>query len=478
MGMLLQLAGQRAGFVIAAFLMGMLRLAAEVSFFGFLRFLGFFRFLSLCALLGMGMLLQLAGQRAGFVIAASLMGMLRLAAEVGFFGLFRFLRLPVGGAFLGMGVLLLAAGKLPGAIAAGAVDMVFLRIGAGQRLGIQRHRNHSKAGVGMLMGQNLGLSANQIARAIEAGRRVLMQRDFPSFTDQHRLGWLLFHLRLLTDQDLLPLVALVRVRMGRFLRLAASQLPGNLIAAFAVDMALGFLQTANQASRFVIAAIPVGMALAFGGHAHQGGSFTVTIFGMDMLGLRGLRADQRAPLQGIAILRMDMYRLNLREEIAGFPMGVGADLGQRAPKGAVFVPAGSIMVVNHEVGIAAHRITASIIAPSGMPVDSQSIRGAHRSQLLHLGHLGVAFIGMGMLRKNALTFHRDGREDQRIGDTEHHHCRQAGYHLMPASFYPIRPCIFLSIQLHIAVTILYDLNAPRSGITIVVMGKWRAGIPE
>ena len=254
-------------------------------------------------------------------------------------------------------------------------------------------------------------------------------------------------------------------------------------------MALGFLQTANQASRFVIAAIPVGMALAFGGHAHQGSSFTVTIFGMDMLGLRGLRADQRAPLQGIAILRMDMYRLNLREEIAGFPMGVGADLGQRAPKGAVFVPAGGmgttliyaaggIMVVNHEVGIAAHRITASIIAPSGMPVDSQSIRGAHRSQLLHLGHLGVAFIGMGMLRKNALTFHRDGREDQRVGDTEHHHCRQAGYHLMPASFYPIRPCIFLSIHLHIAVTILYDLNTLRSGITIVVMGKWQAGIPE
>ena len=452
--------------------MGVLRLAAEVGhlgFFRFLRFLGLFDFRRLCAFLGMGMLLLLADQCISFIIAAFPMGVLRLAAEVAHLGFFRFfgfhgfLRLPVGGTFLGMGVLLHSTGELPGAVAAGTVGMTFLRIGAGQCLGVQGDRNRPKAGAGMLMGQNLTSPADHIAAVIEAAFRVRMEDYLPSFANQHRLQRLRSLIRLPANQNLLPLVATVRMFMGGLLHLAAGLLPVGRIAALPMDVALGFLLITEQASLFIAVAFSMGVALAFGNFTHQSRAIRVAFLRMDMARLRRLRADQTALLQGVAILRMDMGRRCLREEIAGVPMSVGADLGQRAPKGAVFVPAGIIMVMYNEIGIAAHRTAASVIAPSGMTVDAQRIRRAHQSLLLLGSHLGIARVGMGMLRKDTLTFHRDGRKDQRVGDAEHHHRRQAGYHLMPVSFYPILLRVFLCIQLHIAVTILYDLSPPKSG---------------
>ena len=94
------------------------------------------------------------------------MGMGILTAE------YRFFRLALG-ASLAVGMLFHAAGQLPGAIAQGGVDMIRVRIGAGQSFGVYRLCHCLKAGIGMLVLQNLDLAADQIAVSVKAMLSIL-----------------------------------------------------------------------------------------------------------------------------------------------------------------------------------------------------------------------------------------------------------------------------------------------------------------
>ena len=76
----------------------------------------------------------------------------------------------LGIAVLRMGMFLQLAGQNPGAIAQGGMGMVLvLRQGAGQGFGVHRLLHRLKAGVSMLMLQDLDPLADQIAGSVKAG---------------------------------------------------------------------------------------------------------------------------------------------------------------------------------------------------------------------------------------------------------------------------------------------------------------------
>ena len=109
-------------------------------------------------------------------------------------------------------------------------------------------------------------------------------------------------------QDLIPGITLLRVLMGRLFCLTADQLPGCFIAGLPVDMALRLLLAADQIALLVIAFRSVCMAGAFLHTADQSLGFLIAFFGMGVLGLCGLGADQVPLLRCIAVLRMCVLR--------------------------------------------------------------------------------------------------------------------------------------------------------------------------
>ncbi len=80
--------------------------------------------------------------------------------------------------------------------------------------------------------------------------------------------------------------------MGRFFCLTADQLPEYSVARLPMDMPLRLLLTADQIALLVIAFCSVCMAGAFRHTAHQILGFLIAFFGMGMLRLCGLGADQ------------------------------------------------------------------------------------------------------------------------------------------------------------------------------------------
>ena len=190
------------------------------------------------------------------------------------------------------------------------------------------------------------------------------------------------------------------------------------------------------------------------------------------LGIAGIRMDmllagQRSLLQGIAGIGMGMYFFNclLRLDIAAVGMLVCFNLGKRTPQVSVFIVAGGIVTVNHKIGVSTGQIPVRVIAVSRVLMNLQRFRAAYRNRHLPRHYLGITGIGVGMLRDVALLLQGDGREDQRIGGTEYHHCRQAGHHLIPAFFSQMCFCIFLyvlqRIFRHVSVTTLPN-SASRS----------------
>ena len=174
--------------------------------------------------------------------------------------------------------------------------------------------------------------------------------------------------------------------------------------------------------------------------ADQLGCFRIAGIRMHML-----LAEQIPPLQGITTVRMGMYgflgRFRLRITAVGMLVRLG--LRKRTPKNAVFVIAGRVVMVNHIVRLAADQLSIRVITGIRMLVNPKSLRRADRHLLFNCRHLRIAGVGMGMLRKTAVLLHRDGRQDQRIGGTEHHHCRQTGRHSVPALPAPPLLRIFL-----------------------------------
>ena len=241
----------------------------------------------------------------------------------------------------------------------------------------------------MLVLYNLRFPADQIfpfgiiASRILLGNKWLvgMQLYFILFAGPHGLG----RFRgLLACQNLIQGIALVRVLMGRFFCLTAGQLLGYFIARLPMDMPLRLLLTAGQIAFPVIAFFPVCMAGAFRHAAHQIPGFLITVFGMGMLGLCGLGADQVSPFRCITGFTMGM---DFRNCIATVRMPVKFDLRQRTHKTSVFVPAGGVMLVNHNI----------------------CFHLAGQNPFFPGGYLRIAGFRMGMLRNLAFLFHGDGR---------------------------------------------------------------------
>ena len=117
------------------------------------------------------------------------------------------------------------------------MDMVGVRIGAGQRLRIRRDLSRFKAAVRVLVRNNLRQRADKRAVRRIAGIVMLVQHDLFLFADEHRFG--AFVLRLPAGQECLPSVALVRMDMRfSFVQTADQFTPRGRIAFFRVHVRL------------------------------------------------------------------------------------------------------------------------------------------------------------------------------------------------------------------------------------------------
>ena len=356
------------------------------------------------------------------------------------------IRFRIGVAGGGMGMLLLLTDQQPGAVAKLRVPVAFsllqmagqvsfliiafravgvgalpLRDPAGEGFGIRGHLHRLKAGVGMLMGQDLGPAADQASAFVITVCGMLMEDDLLPSAAQHRLRRLRFHrlVRQAADQGLGPLVAFVGVLVGRLLRHAADDFPGNGIAPVAMVVAGGFLQRAGKLAVFIIAAFSMAVSVPFLLTAGQIPGLRIAFLRVQVQRLRGLGADQLSPLPGIARLRMDVGRLRLGNGIAVLTVDMGADLRQSAAQVSVAVITGRIMVVQHNIRLRECRV---------FPI-------AHQHPLLLSGHPDVALHRVGMLLHPAEGgfLQRNGRQNQGIDRAEHHHTGHAGHHPVPAS---------------------------------------------
>ena len=295
-------------------------------------------------------------------------------------------------------MLLQATGQLPGAVAQGGVGVGFvLGKGTGQGLGIHRLLNRFKAGVRVLMLQNLCPAANQIAVGVIAARVFLVlirlmgvENDLLLPAGQNRRAGFRGQA---AGKHLVPRIAVIRMHMGRFLGLTAGQFSRYRIAAFSMLM----IFFTDQRRRLRIAVIRMHM-----------GRF------------RGLRTDQFSTLHGVAFVRMGM---GFRLYAAGVRVLVRFHLRKRTQEMIVRVIARRIVMVDH--GIRLDRTVQTPFLPGG--------------------HLGIAGIRMCVLRNLALLFQCDGWQNESVGRAEHNHCRQTGHDLIPALFSPVRAGISLSI---------------------------------
>ena len=368
----------------------------------------------------MGVLLRPADQLPVFIPTGFPVGMGVLAAE------YRFFRL----ASLAVGVFFLSADQLPGAVAPGGMHV--RRIGAGQRPGVHRLRHRLKAGVGVLVLQDLGLSAYQIAVSVKAVGRVTVEDDLRFRADQHRLSVFRRLRGQVAAQNLLPFIAGIgMVAVG-----AAGQFPGRLIAALVMPVFLGFFPAAGKHGGLGVAGIR-----------------------MDML-----PADQIAPHRRIAALRVGMF---FRQGIAVGSVPVCLNLGKKTPEVPFFVVAAGIMAVNHKIGIPARRISVGITAVRRVPVNFQCLRAAHGNPFLNRRHLRIAGVRVGVLRDVTLLFQCDSRQNQRIGGTEYYHTGKHGHYPMPEALPLMHLRVFFRIPqniiLHISLHHPSYLNAPKSG---------------
>ena len=239
-----------------------------------------------------------------------------LAAEYRFF-------LLILSASLAVGVFFLSADQLPGAVAPGGMHVLRIGIGAGRRPGVHRLRHRLKAGVGVLMLQNLNLFAYQFAVSVKAVGRVTVEDDLRFRADQHRLS-----IRgQVADQNRLPFIAVVAVLVIAFR--TAGQLPVGFIAAVTVVMAFRGFELAHGLPVFILTAFAVLVALAFLQAAGKHGGLGVAGIRMDML-----LADQIALHRRIAALRVGM---SFQQGIAVGSVLVCLNLGKRAPPHSVLV---------------------------------------------------------------------------------------------------------------------------------------------
>ena len=141
-------------------------------------------------------------------------------------------------------------------------------------------------------------------------------------------------------------------------------------------------------------------------------------------------------------------------------MLVCLNFGKRTPEVPVFVVAGRIMVMYHKVGVPTNQITVSVVAFRGVLVDSQRLRATYRNLALHRCHLSIAVISMG--RDVTLLLQRNGRQNQCVDRTEHHHTCKTRHNLIPAFLslmcIHIFFCALQGVVLHISITILLSVT--------------------
>ena len=206
------------------------------------------------------------------------------------------LRIITGGEAGGsVGMLLHAAGQDPRAIALRRVDMVRTLVGAGQRRFAGRC---FKAGVCVMVGRDLELSADPCAGRIEAVFRVLMDAAFGSAADEDRLGGIQGFGSGVGFGGLFG-----RLRVGRCIGLGfgvigeAGSGDGLLrrgIAARGVVMRLDLRQRTAQNAAFVIAGVVVRMKKEIGIAAEKAAGAVIAVFRMVMDGFRSGAGEHAA----------------------------------------------------------------------------------------------------------------------------------------------------------------------------------------
>ncbi len=365
-----------------------------------------------------------------------------------------------------MRVFLHAARQHPCAIAAGRVDVVFIRVGAGQGVFVSGAFLFCEAGVVILMRPHFDLAADQRAVFVKAARRVSVENGFLLAADRLRGGVRRFLFT--ADQRIDHVIAFVGM-----LVIAvdpADQFFGKLIAGRAVLMAFALLQPAGdlrvlrraigavmvafalfQAADEIAAFIPAGfgvpVAVAFlqaarKGFCHGQAAVVMPVAVRFLLtagenlrlrpagfGVLVQRTDQRAAPVGIAFFAVDV---RAHRRIAGGRVAVLPDFGQRTPQTAFLIIAGGIVNMHDKIRIAARQRAFRIFAIGGVLVDFQRFRRAAR--LSHRGdNLRIAIVAVRMLRDLAVRLHCDGGQNQRIGRAEHHHCAQNQQQPLPAA---------------------------------------------
>ena len=295
---------------------------------------------------------------------------------------------------------------------------VFFILGkrTGQSLGIRRFLHRLKARIRVLMLQNLDFAADQIARFLQAVSGVFVEKDFRFSADRHRfrcnLGWFGGQV---TSQHLIPCIAVIAVLVITVR--TANQFPVCFIAIAIVVMAFGNFDPTHDFSGLILTAFLVLVPITLLQAAYQSAGFRVAIIRMHML-----CTSQFVALHDVARICMDMGFFCFRYGIAAVRMRMCRNLRQGAPQSSVFVIAGRIVTVDNKIRVAAGEIAVSVITVWGVTVEIQHFRITNRHCLLNGSYLGVAGFRMGVFGYLAPSlFQGDGRQNQCVGGTEHHH---------------------------------------------------------
>lgn len=170
-----------------------------------------------------------------------------------------------------------------------------------------------------------------------------------------------------------------------------------------MPVAGGFLQLTDERAIFVIAA-------------------RVLAVGVRAFPLRD-GAGQPAPLRGIALVRVNMYRFCSRLGITALIMGVGFHLGKRTPQVPIRIKTGITMLMDDKIGVAAAICPIFIQAGICMLVQAKAFQRACRNGLALGSHLGIASLAMGMLCFFALRrfFQSDRRKNQSACGAKRNH---------------------------------------------------------
>ena len=250
----------------------------------------------------------------------------------------------------------------------------------------------------------------------------------------------------------LHLIAALTVAVAfRFFQVAVQR--NGLIAAFAVTVPLPFRSGADEIAVSIGAAFPMGVAFRLSLAADQILLGSAAGLAVDMAGDFLLGADQHL-LNGNAGFRMDMafrFRqgagqhlflpaaggvvqmdlafLQLTDQHRFLGAAVGMYMGlffRKAAQNLRLTVAGIFVNMCGSVRQLAAQNPFPVIAISDVAVEHHGPRRFRKTAgkvVIGIAFITAILVGMGLQSAKILLFHGDGRQDQRISGTEHHHGR-------------------------------------------------------